>query len=335
MIKFWNIKKIIIPVLIIVLSTFFMTGCGEKGMREDVHIEAETLTDPVIEAEPLPNACGDLSVPTQITKINDLYFIVDCYHNQVIYNDNLEAPIWEWKVMTRDINMGHTVASDGQVYLVDDTENNRVLVFEYIENVFVNTQVFNNIGSRPHFIVYNEADHAFYAWSSMTGQMYVFEHSADSNHMYISRIMTIPELDGVYVRSFTITDDSILLVSGNSQIVEARKSDFKIIKTYPVPPELAGMIQIMPVDAGYYLTISTDVNGNQDFATIIYTSDLTKLEKGEYTDIYTNFIGGGTPYYMGKIEDTYFLTEHRLPGHAIWSFEISADGMPTNVKAIY
>ena len=123
--------------------------------------------------------------------------------------------------------------------------------------------------------------------------------------------------------------------SGNSQIIEARLSDFKITRRYAVGPELAGMIQIMPVDGGYYITVSTDVHGNQDFATIIFAESLKGLADGKYTDIYSYFIGGGTPYYMGNIDGTYYLTEHRLPGHSIWSFDIGEDHMPANVKAIY
>ncbi len=79
-----------------------------------------------------PNAA--LNVPTYITKVEDTYFIVDCYNNQVIYHDNLTDPLYEWQIMTKDISMGHTLASDGLVYLIDDTENNRVLVMEKEQN---------------------------------------------------------------------------------------------------------------------------------------------------------------------------------------------------------
>ena len=92
-----------------------------------------------------PNA--SLNVPTYITKVEDTYFIVDCYNNQVIYHDNLTDPLYEWQIMTNDIAMGHTLASDGLVYLIDDTENNRLLVMEKDQNengqtVFVPTQEF-------------------------------------------------------------------------------------------------------------------------------------------------------------------------------------------------
>ncbi len=315
---------------------------SEAGSVTETHIEpiapqdaAVPLAPPVSDPEAIYNLATSLSVPTQITKIGFLYFIVDCYNDQVICSESLSKPLNEWYVMTRDIDKGHTVASDGQVYLVDDTERNRVLVFEYLNGMMTVTQVFENIGSRPHYIVYNEADRCFYTWSSMTGEMYVFEHDEGSTAMYVSRIMKLDELDGIYVRSFTIEGDSVYLVSGNSQIIEADINDFSIRKRYPVPDELAGMIQIMPVPGGYYITISTDVHGNQDFATIIYTSSLEALESGDYTDIYSYFVGGGTPYYMGCIEGRYYLTEHRVPHHSIWAFDIGDDHMPVNVEAVY
>lgn len=335
--------------MIVVMTLLILTACGEGGHVTQTHIEAtqtyepgsqsdDTWTDEEGEendATPVKNLATSLSVPTQITRIGELFFIVDCYNNQVIYSDSMGKPLNEWNVMTSDIDKGHTVASDGEVYLVDDTERHRILVFEYDGSIFVNTQIFENIGSRPHFIVYNEADHNFYVWSSMTGEMYVFERTEGTTQMYISRIMKLDELDGVYVRSFTIDGDSVYLVSGNSQVIEARLSDFKIKKRYAVPDELAGMVQIMPVPGGYYITVSTDVHGNQDFATIIYADDLADLENSDYTDIYSYFVGGGTPYYMGVIDGRYYLTEHRLPGHSIWSFDIGEDHMPANVTAEY
>ena len=78
------------------------------------------------------NPYPTLSVPTYITKVDENYFIVDCYHNQVVYHDNLADPLYQWQVMTDDITMGHTLASDGEVYLIDDTENNRILVIYYL-----------------------------------------------------------------------------------------------------------------------------------------------------------------------------------------------------------
>ena len=50
------------------------------------------------------------------------------------------------------------------------------------------------------------------------------------------------------------------------------------------------------------------------------------LSKGEYEDVYSRyFIGGGTPYFISENEGYYYLTEHRIPGHSIWRFDIEGD----------
>ena len=281
------------------------------------------------------NPYDSLSVPTQFIKIGELYFIVDCYHDQIIYTDQLGIPLRDWKVMTSDIKRGHTVASDGELYLVDDTERSRVLVYKYDGKAFVLTQVVDNVGIRPHYIVYNEMDACFYAWSSMTGEMCVFERDGDTDLIRLNRVMSIKELNGYYVRSFTIVGDSIFLVSGNSQILEVRRSDFTILQRYAVPESMAGMIQIMPVNGGYYITVSTDASGNQEFATVLFTKSLSDLAAGAYTDVYANFIGIGTPYYMGVVDGRMVLTEHRIPGYSIWKFDVGENGLPVNVEVLY
>lgn len=292
---------------------------------------------PVSEEQIATNTCSDLSVPTYVTKIEDTYFIVDCYHNQVIYHDDLTDPLYEWKVMTADISMGHTIASDGAVYLVDDTENNRVLIFEKKDGIFYHTQTFDNIGDRPHYIIYDEDSATFYVWSSMNGEMYLMRHAAGDTRMYLTEIRTIEALSETYVRSFTIIDDKIYFVSGipgNAAILLADLETFEIRHTYPVPDSMAGMIQLTKIGDYYYITVSTDINGNQDYATIIRTKELDGLMEGSYEDIYENFIGGGTPYYITKFDNSYYLTEHRLPGHSIWRFSVENDEI-SSVEAVY
>ena len=286
------------------------------------------------ETEPAVNTFTDLSVPTYLTKVEGTYFLVDCYHNQVIYHDNLEDPLAEWNVMTDEIDRGHTLASDGDVYLLDDTERNRILVFEKQEKGYVHTQTFSNIGCRPHYIVYDTATDTFYAWSSMTGEMYLFRHNANSTRMYLTEIRRIESLDQIYVRSFTIIGNDIYFVSGNSSILRADLGSFEIKDTYPVPDTMTGMIQLTLIQDYFYITISTDRTGNQDYATIIRTHDLSSLSFGEYEDVYDYFIGGGTPYYLTEIDHAYYLTEHRLPGHSLWRFQVE-DNEIIQVETIY
>ena len=139
------------------------------------------------------------------------------------------------------------------------------------------------------------------------------------------------------VRSFTIEGNDIFFVSGTpgtAAILQADLSTFEIRKTYPVPDEMAGMIQLTFAEGSCYITVSTDITGSQDYATIIRTKNLKNLACGKYEDIYENFIGGGTPYYITQIDNSYYLTEHRIPGHAVWKFDITKDGVE-NVEAVY
>ena len=94
------------------------------------------------------------------------------------------------------------------------------------------------------------------------------------------------------------------------------------------------MIQLTKIQDYYYLTISTDITGSQDYATMIRTRDLDRLATGDYEDVYSHFIGGGTPYYITELGDSYYLTEHRLPGHSIWRFQVK-DNEICNEETIY
>jgi len=302
-------KKMLSITLIVCLAAFL---CGFSSFYNAV----------------VKNPYNSLKAPSFITKIGNEYFIVDCYNNQIIYNNNLTDDISTWSVMTANINRGHTIASDGVVYLIDDTDNHRILVMQRQINhlgqaIFVQTQEFNNIGDRPHYVYYHAATATFYAWSSMTGEMYLFHRNRETNMVYLSEVHKVPLLTGgIYVRSFTIIGDAIYFVSGNSAIIKADLKTFRTLKIYPVPEFIAGMVQLTKIEDFYYITVSTDIHGNQNFGTIIRTDDLSTLANNEYEDIYDYFAAGGTPYNMTKIGNRWYLTESRLPGYSIWSFYV-------------
>ena len=295
---------------------------------------AEAVSASAAQPETEINPFSSLSVPSCITRIGEDYFIVDTYHDQIICSDSLTRPLTEWRVVTDQITRGHTIAGDGTVYLADDTENNRVLVLEKKDGKFLLTQEFAAIGTRPHYVVYDEKTERFYAYSSMTGELYVFRRLKDSSQVVLEDIRSIEKLNGVYVRSFTIMGDEIYFVSGNSTIIRAKLKDLSILEEYPVTAEIAGMIQLKKIQDYYYITISTDAAGSQDYATILRTSDLHALASGEYEDVYSYFVGGGTPYYMGSFDGHYYLTEHRIPGCSIWQFDVIENEI-TNVTLLY
>lgn len=280
------------------------------------------------------NPYKDLKTPAQITKLGDYYFIVDCYHNQVIYTRNFESPISEWKVMTSQVELPHAIASDGTVYLVADTENHRVLIFEWKRGRFQNTQVFENVGERPHYIDYDEKTDSFFVWSSMTGDMYIMKRDPHTGVMYIQEIRHIKELDGHYVRSFTISDDFILFPSGNNcNILIVNKNTFEVHMRYAVSPEISGMACMVLIGKYFYMTVSSNLEGNQQVATIIRTDRLDLLENNQYEDIYHQFKTKGIPYYIDHFQGMYYMTNHGSE-KSVLRFGVEND-MICHVGALY
>lgn len=248
--------------------------------------------------------------PAQITRQGDYYFIVDTFHDQVLYSNRIDAPVTEWYVMTRDVTGPHAVASDGTYYLVTDTEKNRILVFERKNGGFRNTQVFENIGERPHYITYDVETDSFFTWSSMTGDMYILKKDM-TGVMCIREIRHIKELEGHYIRSFTICGDYIFFPSGtNRQILLTEKDTLKVCNRYPVPDEISGMAFILPIEDYFYMTVSSDETFDQSKATILRTNDLNHLSQNIYEDIRYMFPDIGIPYYIDSFHGAYYMTNH-------------------------
>lgn len=316
-------------------------GASDKDPSEKIF--EGLLSDPV--ACQQKNTYDVLNVATYITRIDGMYFIADCYHDQIIYHDNIVDPLNQWNVLTNEVHYAHTIASDGTLFVVDDTENNRLMVFQKMAEGYVHTQTLENIGMRPHYVQYDAKNHVFMAWSSITGEMYLVKRAEVPEQngvypLYVDKVLKIDELYGVYVRSFTILEDGIYFISGhnNQKIIKAvinpAGDGFDIIAEYSVADELAGMVQLTKIGDLYYLTISTDDQENQDFATIIRTDSLEKLAGGGYEDVYDQFgVSGGTPYYITEIEGRYYMAHHRTAENII-AFDVSDDRIE-NVEVIY
>jgi len=301
------------------------------------------------------NPFTNLNVPTDVEKIGDTYFIVDCYNNQVIYSDDIQAPLSEWNVMCDDMSEGHTIASDGEVYLIDDTENNRVLVYRKVGDKFLFVQTLNHIGERPHYIRYDEKSDAFYVLSSMTGELYILKsrgyentdqnekinenmENAATDHVneaqntggeiYVEDIKRFDNLAATYCRSFTILGNKIILPASNGLILEASFPECEVSATYQAPGEVAGLVQVYAIDDILYITVSTDGEGSQDHATILSTRSFSELQEGNYVDLYDALeperASVGTPYNISAFDGHYYLVEHRH-GHGLFQFDVEED----------
>lgn len=317
-------KKIIKIITIIALITnlLFVCGCGQQE---------QAISNNIIERK--ENWKNNLYVPTQINKVNNTYFIVDCFHNRVIYNNNLTDDISKWKTMTDKSNRGHTIASDGQVYLHDDTDNSSIKVFVKENDDFKQTQSINNITGRPHYIVYDEQTKYFYALCSQEGKIVILKNNLGT--VEIIKSIDINEIKNTYVRSFNIIDGYIYLVSGGGYINKIKCDDmsFKVVERYEVSKDLYGMDGIIKIGDYYYISIMQNDKGDI-IPKFIRTKSLNGLINDEYEDIYNKFGLKDKPYFITHFDNHYYITEVGEINNSIKQFDVE-DNEIKNIKNIY
>ncbi|MCM1538604.1 MAG: hypothetical protein NC254_09410 [bacterium] len=280
------------------------------------------------------NSYEELKVPSQYIYQGGYYFIVDTYHDQVLYTKNPAEPIKNWRVMAGGLHYPHAIAGDGEVWLVADTDNDCVLIFERINGRFENTQRLTQVGVRPHDIRYDEATDSFWVWSSMTGEMYILKNDAVSGRVCIQEIRKLCELEDYYIRSFTIMGDVVLFPSGtNGYMLTVDKDTFEVLQRYPVPDEIAGMACVRLIGDDFYISVACDLYGGQESAALIRTDDLGRLRDGGYENISELYGLCGIPYYIEQVKDCYYMTIHGTPT-SVLKFR-AAHGVMGAPEAVY
>lgn len=251
-----------------------------------------------------------LYVPTMISKVKDTYFIVDCWNHRVLYADKLYEDFTKWEVLTGEEYIGgHTVCSDGELLVLDNTDAGNILVYTMQEGKYVNTQIIKNVNGRPHYSVYDENRELFYIIASMDAKIYVYKNI--EGYLELVRIEEFNELKGSYVRSCSIIDDKLYTTSGPGCIFEydIMESEFILANSYPVVAELMGMNQITKIQDYYYITVNTGATGSVAETTIVRTKDLSQLNNYSYEEIYNDMGFVGQPYYITNFDGAYYITE--------------------------
>ena len=277
-----------------------------------------------------------LYVPTMIQKIENTYFIMDCWNHRVIYNTNLSKDVSEWKTLTDDDYIGgHTIASDGKLYVLDNTDHSEVLVYKKDGDEFVQSQIIESIDGRPHYVVYDEKAKLFYVIGSTLGTIYVLKNN-DGN-LELVRTDVLDEIVGSYVRSISIIDGYLYTTSGPGYIYEYEitADGFNLHNTYAVPDELFGMNQMTKIGDFYYLTVNTNKSGDLSYTSIVRTKDLTELSAGGYENLYDQMGFVGQPYYISNFDGKYWIGEiSATKGNGIKSFMVDENKVK-NVKKLF
>jgi hypothetical protein len=266
--------------------------------------------------------------PTQFTKIGSLYFIVDSWHDRVLYSHSIDAPIREWRVLDSDLATPHSIASDSTLYVVEDTNRHAVRVYRYCNDSFRLVQTIHSCGKRPHRVRYDTATSAFYVLGSESQQITKLVRQGDTLHIKYTK--HLPFLHNAYTRSFTIVDGFMFFVSGPKTISKVRYQDdsYQLVETFPVPAPTqvgTGMNDLFKTENYYYLTSTPKV--------IIRTKSLDALRNGEWEDIYDRLKLKGTPYYLAQFEGRIFVPQND-DYSGIISF-VERDGTLGDLKTVF
>lgn len=330
-------KRTIKSVLCAALSAVLLLQSGVTVAAEE---EAAPMSQPgEVYAYDAGNLYGDrFFVPTQVYQYGGEFYIADAYHQQVLHSSNAASAPYDWHPIGMGLNRPHAIASDGTIYLVVDTDNNRIVTYTKTEAGYQLVESIPDVGIRPHYVVYDKSTAQFYVWSSMTGVMYIYKRSAKGLNLVLKKAVRIKELDGYYTRSFTIDGENILFPCvGRSAVYVVNKKSFKVKGVYPVASELSEMVQILHVQNYYYLVTSHDDSGEKS-PRLVRAASLAGFGNGSYEDIRDQFGDmNGIPYYITQGEDGHFYTpviEGNVNSY-ICRFDIENDAITNVVNMFY
>ena len=213
--------------LLILYLIAFLMGVHGFGLMPETSVETvpeqgASIVEPVKKLK--LNPYSETFIPTAIVKCGDLYYIDDCYHDQIVFSNDLSKPLTEWQILADSESCGlsqsHTLAGDdvGNI-VVDDTENNRVLIYESRNGDHKLAQIYNNMGNRPHYTIYHPDTDTFYVLSSCSGELFMFKKRESDGKLYHADTHVFEELKHIYVRSFTIDGDDVIFVSESGIMV--------------------------------------------------------------------------------------------------------------------
>ena len=263
-----------------------------------------------------------LLLPTNIEKIGDQYFIVDCYNNRVIYSEKIDTPLAKWDRLGADIPMSwpHSIASDGHFYLVDDTYQNRLLIFKREGTAYTFHKAFSDISKTPHRVIYDDATNAFYllgAWSQTITKLV-----SRNDDVEIEYTKKMDFLKGKYSRSIHIIDGLMYFISGPGKINAVRYKDdsYEVVRSSVVPDGFESMNDIARVGDYFYLTAT-----RKKMLKCKSLDDHSSCE-----DVYDSLGIKGNPYYFSYFDDAFYLTEISS-GDGIIKFDHDNDGLKNPV----
>ena len=266
-----------------------------------------------------------LYTPTQITKLFGTYFIIDCWHHRILYSKNISTSIASWKTLDDDLAGPHSIASNGSVYVVDDTGRHALKIYRSLsDDKFELIQTVPNVGNRPHRVLYDHRNKQFLIIGSKDQSIHIF---IEKNGKLVSVFeQEIVQLEKQYCRSITIQGSVLYFVGVNDILLFELKRH-----------SIGKMIKKIKLDKKY--TDSNDLffyNNKAGFLTstskrIVSFETILDLERGTATDFSKKF--KGTPYYIERFDNRIWIPE--ITEHSAISFTEKPNSKQLNIEKLF
>ena len=241
-----------------------------------------------------------LFTPTFLDKIGDTYFLVDCWHHRVLWSRKLDGDIARWQTLDDSLAGPHSIASDGEIYVVEDTGHNGLRVYRRVGDGFQRIQDIRGLTARPHRVRYDPATKAFYVIAANSQDIYKLVRDKEGIKQVYKKHLDF--LGDTYVRSITIADGAMYFVSGPGFIHKTayRDDSFRVLAKYRVPQGMASMNDLFRTDDGWWYLTATKLKA-------VRARSLDDLHAGRFEDIHAQIGLQGTPYYLSKIDGRYYV----------------------------
>lgn len=115
---------------------------------------------------------GRLYTPTNLEKTGEgLYFLVDCWHDRVLYSRNL-CDIREWHTLDGNLQHPHSACWGEGMLAVESTGNNSVCFYRMDEPFLKLGEI--SLGKQPHRILYDDSRGMFWVLAGTSQDRGIF-----------------------------------------------------------------------------------------------------------------------------------------------------------------
>lgn len=251
----------------------------------------------------------NVAAATHFARHFGFWFVVDHWHQRVIFNRTLDPCLSRWKELPGRLNGPHSIASDGKVLVVDSTDDNSVFIYTPKAKFgWTLSQVISNLWQRPHRVIFDRRISSFLVIAA-NDQTIVQIGRSYSGYSEVTRWkLLLPASDlHHYCRSISTYRAGYLAVCNNSlNYFTVNSAGLRIISRIKLSEDWYELndVLVLPSNARFLVT---STRGKFE-----YIRRLTQLKNQNLEpiqDLTELFAIKARPYYLSLVGTRLLVTE--------------------------